>query len=318
MYLLTIFTLNFQASASYAMTCGDLLRHQSQINVSLDIFKSSLSLLKDKEKKVEEIKKNSQESIEDTLKVTPGFVHAKEFKIHLGNKKSLTFTPSRLTGYEAFFSYDEESVYIGDKWFKAPKEHYRAMLQHEYGHYLFLVNFAKHSLHWDVRYNGYHETLLKKYDLTKEKVDVITGRQEVISKPYQELFSDLLSVMTDQRPNQFKGLLSFLAKEESEGKSLVLLSEKEIQSRTFENEILLSRWTHKYENEHDVMEPSRAYLWKKWKALSPSLSEADFVKLVFKVLSQEIVERSEAIELVNISSEEINLRFIRRLEEAFQ
>lgn len=204
----------------------------------------------------------------------------------------------------------------------------RSFLQHEYGHAVFDENFAQYSTEWQ---NWLSETK-NRGAFSPEGAAPFPHILREATRPYQELFADLLTVAAQNDPIAISHPLHrYLGQ-----------NDPRLLMRSFDDTVFGARWNEpeivegefgpvfgsspqtapaskvkKLRDDHIAFAPVRAYLWENFFS-RPDLAahRSKMLKVVFDTIAREILARQADPRLHNLPFSVASARLLRALDGA--
>lgn len=203
----------------------------------------------------------------------------------------------------------------------------RTFLQHEYGHAVFDENFAKHSTEWQ----NWLVTA-KERPLSARSRAPRPQALHNLSGPYQELFADLLTVVSQNDPQAVSRPLHRFAE----------ATDPRVRMRDFGGTVFDAKWNEpevvvgefgpiygaspldappeklrKISDEHLAFAPVRSYLWENYFSRPEhAANKPALMRIVFFTIAQEVVARHGNSSLRNLSFAQASARLLRALDKA--
>jgi|GEM_PF-6504749 len=171
---------------------------------------------------------------------------------------------------------------------------FKAEIQHQLSHLVFLVNMARRNEDWARHY----ASLTAKPGLLARIFNFSPRPKAIIDlgEPYQEFFADLLPAVALRQENVMASTVKHIAA----------------------NPIARG---HRFENpeSHDLFEQTRSYLWHHYFSQEKNFGkESEMVTIIFAALADEICERAGDDFLQDLTPDQMNIRLIKSLREKLQ
>jgi hypothetical protein len=204
----------------------------------------------------------------------------------------------------------------------------RSFLQHEYGHAVFDENFAKQSREWE----NWLASAKSRSLLDPKSRAPLPNELHLLTRPYQELFADLLTAAAQGDSKAISRPLH----------RFVAATDPRSRMRDFDGTVFEARWSEpevvvgeygpiygadplsappeklrKLSDEHLAFAPVRSYLWENFFS-RPELADQKpaLMRLVFVTISQEILERHGNPQLKRLAFPAASARLLRKLDRA--
>lgn len=219
------------------------------------------------------------------------------------------------------------------------------ILIHEFTHAVFYKNFSRHSKIWssvlelvleyhadckarnlEVSTTDFIKYIIKvnppNLDELLDHIEIFTKILAPLSYAYQELFSDLVSVVELNNPDIVSELIlsqldpSNNANEKSKEKLEDKIAEHAL-ARKFSGTTLNAFWPSSTDKRiHYRLAPTRIYLWEVYFSKTSSLDKkAKMLRIVFDTIAEEILELQNMYASLAMDSVEMNRRLMNRLHK---
>lgn len=266
--------------------------------------------------------------INKTERILKKFTVPKKIKITVANAMAAGIVPVSF-GCGAF-NHINRSILIHSKLYKdlssQGREFLEGVVQHEFGHYIFLLNMGRYSTKWNTWVERMNNRFIAEMADALMVFSMGAPKEQIeISVPYQEVFADLVTVLALNKPNSMSDNLQIYFGS-SDGRNFRDLTPEarlkeearlqetadNIASRGFDKSFFDMKWTQK--EEHGMLGPVRVYLWETYFSKDKNKGREDEILwAVFDVMAREIVARSENSALVELPPEQVNARLLNAL-----
>lgn len=171
------------------------------------------------------------------------------------------------------------------------------IFQHEYGHKIFQKNFSK-----------YIQLAHQEHTVTKW-IKNIFGRRlwpfVAVADPYEELFCDVVSVLSQKDPDAIANAMSHLR-----------IDQKSDENRSFTGSFFDAHWSN--HEAHAYFSPTRKFLWHKYFSLAKNAGqEGEMIERLYRLIVRQIVIHSRSDAFHSPTPSEANAKLMRSIERDF-
>lgn len=256
--------------------------------------------------------------LENTLRAELDEIHVLLEKFSRPPSTTVYFEETDRLGH---FAYDDLNIHLPNwmatKISRTDQRLRKSVIQHEYGHAIFIANFGEYSSEWKAWYDSANRINVntRRFFETPKPYELIH-----LSSPYQELFADLLTVVAQNDPQAMAEPLAsaiIFSRAKDGGASVKKVSKESANIRNFTAAGSDPDWNQPEIDVHHLFSPARRHLWENYFSRErPFREQGLMMRKVFEVLATDIMARYDTPALRNLAPRELNARLIRALDEA--